>query len=298
MLLFGYSNVKDNELYVSLKKLDVPLGAAMIYGPNDPGIMGVINTSFGGRGLNVVAFGSFGIGKSSMTELIAQEYRNLTKPDIPQTPSPQKHGNTSKHDQSQPEVSGFIKNFNDAVEELKNKGFTVHSQSLVRVLSEIPLLPKSAVPISIERHAGTSLLDIRLTDLVISQLGLDESKEYDVLITYYVRFPLLVVKFITKPSQVIQVIAQIADKPNILGRVCSHMKEAVNFYVGMVRYSMANGSVENQAKASIELYGNLIGGATKKDVEEALFSVNKMSQEKLIEEDTISVRLISEIGRG
>ena len=60
--LFGYSNVDDSELYVSLKQLHIPLGAALAYGTNEPGVMAAIGKSFGAREMNIIAFHSFGIG--------------------------------------------------------------------------------------------------------------------------------------------------------------------------------------------------------------------------------------------
>jgi hypothetical protein len=279
--LHGYSNPDGCELYISLSELDIPLGAAMVYAPNLPGVMGLVASSFGKRDLNIIAFSSFGIGKSGMTELLAQEYKRQPKDET-----------------AEQEEQGFIGRFESAAKELENQHFLVHVQPLVRVMAQIPLLPKSAAPIPVKRHVGTDLLDLKVTDLVLDQLKLDSKKEYDVLLTYYVRFPLMVLKFVTCPSSMVRVIAQIYDEPNVLGRVCTCLQEVVNFHVGTVRYCMNNGSLEASRKASIELYGDLLPNKTKKDVEEALFSINKTFEKELINNSSISAQLISEIGRG
>ena len=287
----SYANATDSELYVSLQQLDIPLGAAMVFGPNKEGVMAAIAGAFGDRDLNITALSSFGIGKASMTELIAQEHKSVSSDRKQERPS------EPKEKEDEHKVPGFIGKFEEAVKDLHDKGFTVHAQELARVFSGITLLPKET-PITVEKHTGTELIDLKIDDLVMDQLNLQTDKEYDVLMTYYMRFPILVIKFVTQPDSFIQVTARIHDNPNVLGRICAHLKTTVNFYFGTVYFNDAVVASAMRHKATVELYGNLLVGGTKRNVENALLSVNQVSREDLIDPDSITVRLVSEIGRG
>jgi len=287
----GYANTTDSELYISLQQLNIPLGAAMVYGPNKEGVMATIAGAFGDRGLNITALSSFGIGKASTTELIAQEHKSAN------SGGKQRKVVKEKGGEEEHKIPGFIGRFEEAVKELLEKGFTVNAQELARVFSGITLLPKET-PITVEKHSGTELVDLKISDLVMDQLHLQVDKEYDVLLTYYMRFPILVIKFITQPDTFIQVRGTILNNPNVLARICAHLARTVNFYFGTVYFNDSIESSVTHQEATIELYGNLLVGATKRNVESALLSVNTVSQEELIEPNSITVRLVSEIGRG
>jgi len=285
--LFAYSNDKDSELYISLKQLEIPLGIAMICGPNEPNDIGEIASAFGRKGLNIVAFNSFGIGKSGMVEVVVQEYHSASVSQPPAT--------RSKEESSAEESPRFIGDFSAVIEDLRTRDYKVYSQDLLRVLPDLPSMPSIPVPIHVTRHLGTNLLNLRIDSLAMNQLKLEEQKEYHVLLTYYMRFPLLVIKFIARPSGFVQIRAQVMHKPNVLGPICESVGNLVKLCNGSVIFNIPH-NAKNQTKAWVDLYGELKSGVSKRDVEQALLTVNEKEKEELLIANTIHICLITEVG--
>ncbi len=264
--LFAYPNPKEKELYLCLIPLDRPIMAVTFLGVDEPGVIADIASVFGKNDENITHFASFAMGGSSVTELIFQH------------PKPIERGS----------IRDLFTEAWQKIEEELNKLKTlsdINEQFLYNIIPAIMTNPPLRIPVMESK--------LPLIPLALDQLELkkhEKTREYFVLLTSYVRFPILVAKFLPNPHRIVEISIDVSHEPNVLGPICESLREKTNIFSGNLRYH-SDVKSPKKAKARLLLYGDLLNNSTKIDVQEALRpSIDK----GIIDADTVVCRLVSE----
>jgi predicted amino acid-binding ACT domain protein len=267
--LYCYANSEDKELYFSSTPLSLLIGGATVLGANQPGVIADIATSFGEGPLNIVHFSSLAMGGFSITELVFEcELASRNKGEF-----------AAKCDRVRNDLQSFEERITDVI-----------IQPLYSVIP-IPLIQN---PILIRTVAG----NIPLIDTIVKQLGLEEAKEYAVLATSYARFPILVAKFFVQPEQSVRVSADIINEPKVLGAITDPLRRIVNIFSSTFIFLDQKKSADVHFAVGMTLFARFLDGMNKKKVEDALLQVNSTVGKRIIREESIQCRLISEITEG